>query len=126
MRLKRGKDPVALLACGAIRITDDIRPWLNSVRVARGLSLAELGKLAGMSRVNVAMTLLPGSRPVRHSPTVRSLQRLCQALGVALVLVPVDHKGRTQPLAIRPVTAPDRSQPAIPLQSDQEQDGEFP
>ena len=103
VKLKRGKDPVALLACGAIRITDDVRPWLNSVRVARGLSLAELGKLAGMSRVNVAMTLLPGSRPVRHSPTVRTISRLAQALGVAIILCPVDHRGRTQPLAIGPV-----------------------
>lgn len=106
MKLKRGKDPIALLACGAIRITDDVRPWLNSVRVARGLSLAELAKLAGMKKTNVAMHLLPGSRPTRHSPNMRSIAKLSQALGVALILCPVDHMGRTQPLAIAP--APQR------------------
>ena len=105
MKLKRGKDPLQLLACGAVRVgAAELRPWLNSIRKGRGLTIAECGKLAGMKTSTAAMFFLD-SRPTRTMPSTRVLAKMFAVLGVAIILCPVDAFGRTDP---RPLMPPDK------------------
>jgi transcriptional regulator with XRE-family HTH domain len=106
MKLKRGKDPLALLACGAVRVgATELRPWLNSIRKGRGLTIEQCAKLAGMGKSAAAM-LFTDCRPGRVTPNTASMARMFSVLGVAVVLCPVDAFGRTDPRVLaRPEAA---------------------
>lgn len=67
---------------------------LREVREAQGMSMNQLGSLAGLDQVTISR-IEKGER----SPTLRSLVKIAEALGVSLCCIlaeaekPDDHKG---------------------------------
>lgn len=81
--------------------------YLNRVRRGRGIPLRKLAALLGCSTQNLFCRLYT-SGPGR-GPNLGTLTKLASALGVAIILVPVDARGKTDPRLVIPPPAPPKT-----------------
>lgn len=90
----------------------EVRRYLNRVRKARGLTLKQLAQLVGRPPCLVWRLLYSSKNP--KGPKLETLDDYAKALGLAVILVPVDARGKTDPHCAARIKALESAQPAAP------------